>query len=86
MSDEDRGPDPLVDAIATEDITVAGDPDEALAVIEERIAELEDALEVIDEDDPQYRAVRFELGMLKKSRETLVEHYDVVDEGDVDDE
>lgn len=51
MSDEDFE-HPLVDAIEIEDTIVVGDPDEMLEVVEERIAELEEALDVLDEDDP----------------------------------
>jgi hypothetical protein len=79
MSEDDRE-HPLVDAIELENTVVAGDPDEALPVYEARIEELEEALEVIDEEDPQYDAVRFELGMLRKGCEAIREQHDVDDQ------
>jgi len=51
-------------------------------VYEDRIEELEDALEAIDEDDPQHRAVSFELGMLRKACEAIREQHDVDQEGE----
>jgi len=82
MSEDDRE-HPLVEAINFEDVTIVGDPAEALVVYEDRIEELEDAFEPLDEDDPQHRAVSFELGMLRKAREAVREQYDVDDqEGD----
>lgn len=79
MSDEDCE-HPLVDAIDLEDVAIPGDPIEYLDVVEARIEELEEALDVLDEDDPQHEAVRFELGMLRKGREAVRERHDVVDE------
>ena len=73
---------PLVEAIELEDSVVAGDPTEALAVYGDRIEELENALETIDKDDPQHRAVSFELGMLRKACEAIREQHDVDQEGE----
>lgn len=84
MSEEDREPDPLVDAIDLKDVAFTGDPDVALPEFEARIEELEDALEDLDEADPQYRAVRFELGMLRKGCEVIREQHDVDAEEGVD--
>jgi hypothetical protein len=79
---EDNPEHPLVEAIEVEDSVVAGDPTEALAVYEDRIEELEDALEAIDEDDPQRGPINLEFGMLRKACEAIREQYDVDQEGE----
>ena len=56
-----------------ESLDFDGDPEEALEHVDDRIEELENALEAIDEDDPQRGIVNLELGTLRATRDALRE-------------
>lgn len=78
MSEEDLAADWLEDfELDIEDATIEGDPQEAFAHVEARIAELETALEDLDVLDPQRGPVNLELGMLRAARDALRDHPDV---------
>ena len=82
MSEEDRDAADWFDAIEIdpESIEFDGDPGEALAAIDTRIEELQEAREDLDKRDPQYGLVRFELRTLSAIREGLWERLDVDDQ------
>lgn len=84
MSDDHRDADDWFDAIEVdpESLDVQGDPEEALANVEERIEELEAALDDLDVLDPQRGPINLELGTLRAAREALRERLDGDQEDD----
>ena len=83
MSEEYREADEWAAALDldAENVTITGDPEEALAEAEGRIAELEAALEDLDTLDPQRGLVNLELGTLRAFRDVLRDRVDDQEDG-----
>ena len=86
MSEEDYDAADWLDAIEIDpkSIEFDSDPGEALAAIDTRIEELQQAREDLDKRDPQYGLVRLELRTLSAAREVLWERLDENQEADRD--